>query len=29
VLDFLRAACDALAVRLGHPVTPPDTPSDG
>jgi hypothetical protein len=24
VPDFLRAACDALAVRLGYPVTPPD-----
>ena len=23
---FLRAAADALAAQLGHPVTPPDEP---
>jgi hypothetical protein len=27
VTDFIRAACDALAAQLGHPVKPPDEPS--
>ncbi len=28
VSDFLRAAADALAKELGHPVTPPDEPKE-
>jgi hypothetical protein len=28
VSDFLRAAADALAAQLGHPVTPPDKPKE-